>query len=102
MTKIYENNGAMWFNVATDEKDDDGKFITKRINVESITPAIPKHLWNDTISKKSKYVEVKLEEFDIVEDKEEFEYPAVTTSSGTVLANARKGERTIYRLVAKE
>lgn len=103
-TKLFRSlkDGGMWMNLPTGEKEPDSKFMKKeRVDIESITPVIPSHLWGKTISGKTVQVEVHLDQFDVVEETRVWNVPAITTDKGTVLSPARSGSKAVYRLVAK-
>lgn len=99
--RLYRNNGNMWFNVNSGERDETGKFIYKRINIEEVIPAVPSQMWLKTRSEKSEVVELQRDKFDIVEDVVQYKINPIVTNTGTVLSEGREGEKTVYKLVSK-
>ena len=99
--RIYKNKGTMWMNVHTGEKDENGRNKFKRIDIHSVIPEISEDMWLPTLSGKSEYVDINLSKFEIVEESEVIEYPAIETNQGTVLSPANTVEKKVYKLVSK-
>ena len=102
MIRSYKHDETMWFNVNTGEKDENGRFTYKRIDVQEVIPEVPKSMWTTTRSGKSETVQLQRDKFDIIEEEVEYTIDPIVTSKGTVLSEGREGVKTIFRLIEKK